>query len=98
MIDTLLVALVIMPFATTASTIYLWSLYVQSSGSRLAFMLAASSTVTLFSASWIGALTVNVRFLGRANDPALVPVTLIAILAPLASINVMAFVLWRSRG
>ena len=97
MIDALFVALVVMPFVSTASTIYLWSLYARSTGSRLAFMLAASSTVTLLSASWIGGLTVNTRFLGRLNPPELLPLTLLAIIAPLATINIMAFMLWLLR-
>jgi hypothetical protein len=97
MIDALFGLLVIMPFVSTASTIYLWSLYTLSHGSRLALMLAVMSTVTLLSASYLGALTVNTRFLGRVNPPELLMVTLLAIVAPLGCINVMAFVLWRSR-
>lgn len=97
MTDALFVLLIVMPFVSTVSTLYLWRLYARSLHSLLALLLAGSSTVTLLSASWLGALTFNARFLGRVNAPELLPITLLAIIAPLATINVIAFMLWRSR-
>ena len=97
MSDVLLAILIVMPFVTTASTIYLWNLYLNARYSRLALTLAGTATVTLISASWLGALIINTRVLGRTNDPAFTPITLVAIIAPLAAINATAFVLWRGR-
>lgn len=97
MIDALLIALIVMPFASTVSTLYLWRLYARSLHSLLALLLAGSSTVTLLCASWLGALTFSARFLGRVSPPELLPITLLAIIAPLLSINIIAFALWRAK-
>ena len=102
MIDEIVAALffVLMgiPFLSAASTVYLFRLVKEEiAPPALLILLTIEATVSLTCSSYIAVLTVRTRFFGLANPPELLPVTLIALIAPLAMINVIAFVLWRSR-
>lgn len=91
-------ALVVLPFFSLLSTIYLARLVrFAIAPPVLLVLLVIEASVSLVCSSFISALTINVRFLGRTNPPELLPLTLLALLAPLAMINVIAFVLWRSQ-
>lgn len=59
--------------------------------------LVVSALVTFVCSGYIAALTFNARLLGNVNPPGLLPVTLLALIAPLSMIPVIAFVLWRSQ-
>lgn len=99
-VDVLLLVLMVMPFASAGATFYLARLVKDAvAPPSLLVMLTATSTVALVCSSYLAALNVNLRVLGNTNPPELVPFTLIAIIAPLAMVNVTAFMLWRvSRG
>jgi hypothetical protein len=91
-------ALVVLPLCSGASTFYLWRLFHQSRPrSLLAGLLAADATVGFIAGGYLGALTVNTRFLGNTNPPELVPFTLLALVSVLVMPNIIAFMLWQSR-
>ena len=102
MIDEIVAALffVLMgiPFFSAASTFYLARLVKEAIAPPiLLLLLVIEATVSLSCSSYIAVLTVRTRFFGLANPPELLPITLLALIAPLAMINLIAFVLWRSR-
>jgi len=92
------IVLMIVPFFSLVSAIYLARLIRDAiTPPVLLVLLTVEATVSLLCSSYIAVLTLNTRFFGHANPPELLPVTLLALIAPLAMINLIAFVLWRSR-
>lgn len=96
---TLFGLLFILPFITAASLVYLAKLVKDVvKPPILLVLLTGQSLVNLLASTYIAVLIVNTRYLGNVNPPELLPLTLLALIAPLAFINVIAFVLWRVRG
>lgn len=86
------------PALSALSTLYLTRLVKEAVAPPVLLkLLVLEASVSLLCSSYIAALTLNTRFLGHTNPPELLPLSLVAIIAPLAMINVIAFVLWRSR-
>jgi hypothetical protein len=96
-VQVLVAALIVMPVVTLAATVYLARLAKETvHPPRLLVMLVIWAFISLVTHTYLAALTVNSRFLGNVNPPALVPVTLLSLIAPMAMINVIAYVLWHA--
>jgi hypothetical protein len=97
-VTTLFFILMGIPFLSAVSTLYLARLVKGAiSPPILLVLLTIEATLSLLCSSYITVLTVRTRFFGLTNPPELLPITLLALITPLAMINVIALVLWRSR-
>jgi len=95
----LFMVLLVIPFFTVWSAAYLANLVRDAiQPPILLVLLTVQAIVSLMCSGYIATLVVNSRFLGNVNPPELVPITLVALIVPLAMVNVIALALRRTRG
>jgi hypothetical protein len=95
-ITVLFIVLLIIPFFSLISTIYLTRLTKETiSPPTLLILLTIEASVSLISSSYLAVLTINARYFKNPNPAELLPLTLVIIIAPLMMINIIAFTLWR---